>query len=340
MSESRDVPGSSKKNAAEENPSEKWPGPMNKLFTCKAYCFSRILTPADVKPTNPELCIDACQGLFLFDSPETKFFAVYDENQTKSYNMLFSHYVTWQFIRYSITGDWKTFVTDHNLKAGDEISFYRFVEENDCNGYFYVLKFDKNPSGCKDGEIVSDDETLRKKKILPGPGSSPMPIESCCLWKIITPREVIEEKLYFDTQWTAGLTGSPDIVDFDLGTNPKDLFVFDKDDRQYTMKLSQCDSGGLEMGYVLNTGWATFLRIHGLKKGDRILLYKFNQKSVFEDDCYYSLRSETSDGLAAEDPVVANERLSVYMKDKEDHIKRMLEMRELLERRQPVPLDG
>ncbi|KAL3650077.1 hypothetical protein CASFOL_006480 [Castilleja foliolosa] len=91
MSERREIPGPSKKNAPEENPSEIWPCPMNRhamLFTCKAYCFSRILTPPDVRPTNPELCIDACQGLFLFDSPETKFFAVYDENKTKSYNML------------------------------------------------------------------------------------------------------------------------------------------------------------------------------------------------------------------------------------------------------------
>ncbi|KAL3650076.1 hypothetical protein CASFOL_006479 [Castilleja foliolosa] len=245
--------------------------------------------------------------------------------------MLFSHYVTWQFIRYSITGEWEKFVTDHNLKAGDEISFYRFVEKSDRNGYFYVLKFDKNPSGRKDSENVSADESTRKKKILPGLGSSLMRNESFCLAKIITRYDVIEEhpELYFDTQEAVDLTGRPDIVNYAMGTYSKDLFVFDKDDRQYTMKLSHCIGVGSDTVYALNSGWGTFLRIHRLKEGDRLLFYKFNQKSVCEKDCFYSLRLETNDGLAVDDPLV--------VKDMVDHMKRTLEMCALLETGQPVP---
>ncbi|KAL3650071.1 hypothetical protein CASFOL_006474 [Castilleja foliolosa] len=317
MSESREIHGSSKKNAPEENPSEKWPGPMNRLFTCKDYCFSRILTPSDVMPTNPELFIDACQGLL-----------------TKSYNMLFSHYVTWQFIRYSITGDWKTFVTDHNLKAGDEISFYRFVEKSDRNGYFYVLKFDKNPSGRKDSENVSDDANKRKKKILPGPGSSPIPIEFCCLSKIITPYEVFGEnpELYLDTREAVDLTNRRDIVNFDLGTNPTDLFVFDKDDRQYTMKLSHCIGVGSDTVYALNFGWGTFLRIHGLKEGDRLLFYRFFHESVCEDDYYYALMSESNDDLPNDDPAVEKKRMLGHLNEKKGNILDLVEMCELLEK--------
>ncbi|KAL3650072.1 hypothetical protein CASFOL_006475 [Castilleja foliolosa] len=80
--------------------------------------------------------------------------------------------------------------------------------------------------------------------------------------------------------------------------------------------------------YALNSGWATFLRIHRLKEGDRLLFYKFYQKSVCEKDCFYSLRLETNDGLAVDDPVV--------VKDMVDHMKRTLEMCALLETGQSV----
>ncbi|GFQ00141.1 hypothetical protein PHJA_002158100 [Phtheirospermum japonicum] len=351
MSERKDIPGPSKKLCPDDDHTphekaihEKWPGPKPSLFSCKPYCFSRILESYDVMPTNPELYIEAFQGHFLFDSPETKFFLVYDdEDKSKSYNMLFSHYVTWEFIRYSVSADWETFVSDHNLKAGDEISFYKFADKNVCDGYYYILKFAKKPSDGKDDDAAessekpSDDvaEDKRRKKNLPGPGSRPMPTEACCLSKIITSQELVLEnpKLYFNLQNAIDLTGCPDIVQHPRGTYSKDLYVFDKDDRQYTMKLSDCVSGGPETSYVLNTGWSTFLRTQGLKEGDRLVFYRFIEKSVYEEGYYYALRSEPyvaetspSSDVASDYRIVEAERKLEYLKAKQASLTALLEL--------------
>ncbi|KAL6555623.1 hypothetical protein OROHE_007295 [Orobanche hederae] len=282
--ESADVEDDQNENKAQ--------GLVARVLPRESYCFARTLSSNEVNPINSELFLEETEARKLTDTPGSKILVAFDEGNRK-YNLLFSRYMTWQFVRYSITGDWETFIVVHNLKAGDEISFFRFSDSSVCDGYYYILNYVRNSSSSKDDD---DDgrqvEDTKMSKVFWGPGSRPLPSSACCLSKTLTSGEVVREnsKLYFDSNDAIELTNFPEIILFPPGTFSKDLIVFDMEDRQYTMKLSHDMSGVRETSYCLNTGWSTFLVAHDLKEGHRIAFYRFFDTTVNAPDSYYVLK--------------------------------------------------
>lgn len=108
--------------------------------------------------------------------------------------------------------------------------------------------------------------------------------------KTLTTYEMIPEnpKRYLDTYDASQLTAFPKIVNYRPGTYSKTLLVYDADNRRYEMLLKHHISRG-RTGYVISSGWDSFVRTHDLKAGDVVTFYRVLDESV-SDDYYHVVR--------------------------------------------------
>ncbi|XP_020552239.1 uncharacterized protein LOC110012568 isoform X3 [Sesamum indicum] len=110
--------------------------PGSRAVTANEYCLSKTLV-----------------ALLVFDG--------YD----RRYNMLLKQEVGGGRIKYAISRGWGDFVRMHNLKAGDEITFYRFFDSRVSDVYFYVLRYFRKPMDrppCFRRNKSTQDDALRK----------------------------------------------------------------------------------------------------------------------------------------------------------------------------------
>ncbi|KAI3461861.1 hypothetical protein Pfo_018524 [Paulownia fortunei] len=253
---------------------------------------------------NYRLYLDPYDASILTNCPElidyppcsyTKNILVFDGDDRR-YDMVLSQYTSGGWIRYSLSADWNRFVRVHNLKAGDEITFYKNLDKSVSDDYYYILKYFRRPADRK-GYVQNRKKpsNVGKKDVkgnykVEDKHKGALPREAYCLSKILTSFEVIPEnsKLYFDAYEAIILTDCPWILDDPPGTYSKNLVVFDGDDRRYNMLLTHYISGG-KISYSLNTDWNRFVRTHNLKEGDEITFYRNFDRSI-SDDYYHIIK--------------------------------------------------
>ncbi|KAL6576745.1 hypothetical protein OROMI_011021 [Orobanche minor] len=291
-------------------------------------CISKTLTSSAVDPLNPVLYIDAYEAYLVTDMLEfldppskrtySKTLAVFD-NETRMYDMVLSYCVKGDWAGYSITRGWGKFVLLNNLKAGDEVSFYRKINTEVLDCYYYDIKYVRKDPIMKPGPVSSDDgipeenvsvvnvpsdrSTYRvtyhipphPKNVEPGPGFRHLPKEAMCFSMILTQLEVSEQhpKLYLSPDDVFLLTDRCVILSPKLHLSPgrfsEDLPVFDEFNRRYAMNVSNRESGS-PTRFLLNTGWNRYVRTFNLKQGDEIMFFRFSDKSVCPEPYYYVLR--------------------------------------------------
>ncbi|KAK4441009.1 hypothetical protein Salat_0435800 [Sesamum alatum] len=138
----------------------------------------------------------------------------------------------------------------------------------------------------EDDEEAPDDQTVRNLK----PGSRDLKDDEYCLSTTLSRFEVIPHnpQLYLDVEDTSILLNWPELVDFLRVPFTLTLLVFDGNDRRYDMLLKQQVSGG-RVKYAISAGWGEFVRIHNLKAGDELTIYRIFDTRVC-DVYYYVLR--------------------------------------------------
>ncbi|KAL6500013.1 hypothetical protein OROGR_027923 [Orobanche gracilis] len=287
-------------------------------------CISKTLPSTAVDPLNPVLYIDAYEAYLITNMPEfldppskrtySKTLAVFD-NETRMYDMVLSYCMKGDWAGYSITRGWVKFVLLNNLKAGDEVSFYRKINTEVLDCYYYDIKYVRKDRIMKPGPVSSDDgipeenvsvvsvpsdrSTYRVTyHIPPHPktaGPRYLPKEAMCFSLSLTPLEVAEQhpKLYLSTDDVFLLTDRHEILSPKLHLSPErfseDLPVFDEFNRRYAINVSNRESG-TPTRFLLNTGWNRYVRTFNLKQGDEIMFFRFSDKSVCPEPYYYVLR--------------------------------------------------
>ncbi|KAL6555660.1 hypothetical protein OROHE_007332 [Orobanche hederae] len=139
------------------------------VMTREAYCLSKTLTLIEVVHKNPKLYFDPYDASVLMDYPNigryplkkfSKDLIVFDGTGRK-YNMNLSHCVSGGEIRsYHIKKGWNLFLSEHNLKEGYQLTFYRF-RQTSVRRDIYVLKYFRKPQDIVDQE---DKYTLSMAK--------------------------------------------------------------------------------------------------------------------------------------------------------------------------------
>ncbi|KAL3649302.1 hypothetical protein CASFOL_005705 [Castilleja foliolosa] len=314
-------------------------------MTREAYFTSKTLTSIEVVQKNAKLYFDPYDASVLVDCPTiaryplkkySKNLVVFDKDNIE-YIMNLSACVSGGEIRsYCINTGWPIFLKLHNLKEGDELTFYRF-RETGCFKlkYYYVLKYFRKPPDVFDqcrsikpsDEAVLKDKQNRlaeikvpckrthnttspskkklelkkrgrpestcngKKKNAHEPGSRALKSGTFCLSRTLSTKYGLADqgnpKLYFDTNEAWLLTHSALILEnCSFGTILMNILVCDEDNRQYDMVLLCFKSGDGETIYTLDGGWQRFVKLHNLKAGDKIIIYRIQDKSVYGESYY------------------------------------------------------
>ncbi|KAL6555627.1 hypothetical protein OROHE_007299 [Orobanche hederae] len=258
-------------------------------------CLSKTLKSREVNTINPELYLDANEASILIDNPlivnspplsySMKFEVVDKDN--KRYNMKLSHKIIGD-IGFSITADWERFVRVHNLKAGDEVSFYRNLKDTSVvsDDYHYILKYVRKSSDCGNDAQTSDVGRRELKDKQRETEKAELKDDKIAL-ENTTIASIGEHKVEHDQIQRYGpVLSSRNFIhivflNVDFSMN---LLVFDEYDRVYNMLLSECSFG--KMAYSITAEWDTFVRVHKLKAGDDIFFHRINLEALNASDDY------------------------------------------------------
>ncbi|KAL3616335.1 hypothetical protein CASFOL_039725 [Castilleja foliolosa] len=246
--------------------------------------LSKILTSHDVDPTRPELYIDASEAYTLtgcvtllnpVPKPSHMMLTAFDEVE-RSYKMLLSHLSISRFI--TISGDWGNFVSDHKLKAGDKVLFYRYTTNEEGVEPYYELKYVRQKESEMDQQLKLP---YRKRK--PGPDSGGIPDSSFDLTKTLYAHQGNTLRLYFDVNEASLLTHNNQVLQ-NRPSSPImiDLLVYDASDRPYDMMLTNTKRNDGEVIYTLASGWDRFVSSHGLKAGDKVTIYRIQGETKYK----------------------------------------------------------
>ncbi|KAL6576802.1 hypothetical protein OROMI_011078 [Orobanche minor] len=222
-------------------------------------CLSKTLKSREVNTINPELYLDANEASILIDNPlivnspplsySMKFEVVDTDN--KRYNMKLSHKIIGD-IGFSITADWERFVRVHNLKAGDEVSFYRNLKDTSVvsDDYHYILKYVRKSSDCGNDAQTSDvgRRELKDKQ------------------RETEKAELKDDKIALENTTIASI-GEHKVEHDQI--------------QRYGPVLSS-----RKMAYSITAEWDTFVRVHKLKAGDDIFFHRINLEALNASDDY------------------------------------------------------
>ncbi|KAL6499978.1 hypothetical protein OROGR_027888 [Orobanche gracilis] len=100
------------------------------------HCFTKTLSLNEVVRENAGLQLDASHAGH-FGSPNDLLAL---DASGRQYDMKLSYFVRRRGIIRALDGGWQTFVTAHNLKAGDEISVYKVLDQSVCDGCYYIIR--------------------------------------------------------------------------------------------------------------------------------------------------------------------------------------------------------
>ncbi|KAL3649305.1 hypothetical protein CASFOL_005708 [Castilleja foliolosa] len=142
---------------------------------------------------------------------------------------------------------------------------------------------------CVEGRLESTCDG--KKKNAHEPDFRALKRGTFCLSKTLSTKYGLADqgnpKLYFDANEAWLLTNSARILEnCPFGTILMNILACDEDNRQYDMVLLCFKSGDGETIYTLDGGWQRFVKLHNLKAGDKIIIYRIQDKSVYGESYY------------------------------------------------------
>ncbi|KZV54134.1 hypothetical protein F511_09969 [Dorcoceras hygrometricum] len=116
---------------------------------------------------------------------------------------------------------------------------------------------------------------------MPGPGSRRLPPEAYCFRKSLSSTAVSQDgRLYLSHQEAATIPCCPQMTEDTRDSFRKStLMVFDGQDRQWSMVLTGYNYEN-QILYTLSGDWKSFVRTHGLSRGDTICFYKNHDPRV------------------------------------------------------------
>ncbi|GFQ00140.1 myomodulin neuropeptides 1 [Phtheirospermum japonicum] len=244
------------------------PRPGSRPFQLEAIFLSKTLTAAEV---GSRLFFDVYDAIVLADNPRvaeilpgdiSMEFMVFD-GDNRQYDMTLLHHVRRGGIIGFCLDGWDGIVRNHDLRQGDRVAFYKFLDRRISNGYYYVVlklppdvdrRYRRNPVRPGSSKALSQNDVA--------PGNAGLQLEA-------------SQARHFES--SSRSLNEP-------------FMVFDGYDRRYGLKLSYFFIRGQGLVCFLdNFGWQAFVENHDLIAGDRVHVYKILDHTVC-DDHYFVIR--------------------------------------------------
>ncbi|KAG8371723.1 hypothetical protein BUALT_Bualt13G0117800 [Buddleja alternifolia] len=117
-------------------------------------CLSKPLSLFDVTHIDGKLLLDPYEASLLINdtrlineppSPSFERMLLAFDEDDRQFNLHLSVNIVRGLPIYYLARDWSLFVRMHNLRCEDEIMFYRIMDDNVADDYYYVLRYFKKP---------------------------------------------------------------------------------------------------------------------------------------------------------------------------------------------------
>ncbi|KAL3616339.1 hypothetical protein CASFOL_039729 [Castilleja foliolosa] len=252
--------------------------------------LAKTLISQNVVPEDPALYINASEAYTLTEceqlldpssfSDESMMLCVYDEKDDE-YKMLLSQSEE----GYSISGGWGVYVRDYKLGAGDQIFIRKSITLEEGVEPSYHIDYIRK----EESRMVKLIKSNLKRKAVPGSRFSYL-IVSADKKRHKIPRKLSRyiPSLRFDNDFDAYIAlDCPKYIPRAMDEK-KEFTVFDKDNRQYRIKLLFEFNAEIDI-YVFNSEWERLVENQNLKPGDYFWFDKHVDTAVC-DDIFYVLK--------------------------------------------------